>query len=300
MPRSIFFICKHTGTGVIIATAWMHLLSPAVEALHHECLAARLGDYDWAFAIGLMTVMIMFLLELVATNYVSQGFPLSTKQVTPALQSAGTVEADADACVRKCDSCCSRQSYVAQNGSVCFPGASSIGNDDQQPQAGDSISALSGQLTAIFILEFGVVFHSIFIGLVLSTTSNLVVLIVVFTFHQLFEGLGLGSRLAVAHWPASSPWWPYLLATIFGLSSPIATAVGIYTKPANAEAQILTTGIFDSISAGILLYSGMVELLGHEFLFNSEMRVAPLKVQLAAFACIAIGATVMAVLAVWA
>lgn len=205
-----------------------------------------------------------------------------------------------DACVRRCDSCCSRRPLVAQDGSTCFPGASNNENHDQQAQIGGSISALSGQLTAIFILEFGVVFHSIFIGLVLATTSNLVVLAVVFTFHQLFEGLGLGSRLAVAHWPESSPWWPYLLASIFGLSSPLATAVGITTKPANAETQLLVTGIFDSISAGILLYTGMVELLGHEFLFNPEMRASPLKMQLSAFACIAVGATVMAVLALWA
>lgn len=300
IPRSIFFICKHTGTGVIIATAWMHLLSPAAEALHHECLAGRLGDYDWAFAIGLTTVMVMFLLELMATSFGSRGFGVSTKQATPATQPAGTVKVDVDACVRRCDSCCSRRSFAAQDGSTSFPGASSGENDDQQAQTGDSISALAGQLTTIFILEFGVVFHSIFIGLVLSTTSNLVVLIIVFTFHQLFEGLGLGTRLAVAHWPASSPWWPYLLATIFGFSSPLATAVGITTKPTNAEAQLLITGIFDSISAGILLYTGMVELVGHEFLFNPDMRESPLKEQLSAFSCIAVGATIMAVLALWA
>lgn len=91
MPRSIFFICKHVGTGVIIATAWMHLLSPAVATLHHECLASKLGDYDWAFAIGLMTVMVMFLLELMATSLGSRGFAISTKQVAPDSQPVGTV-----------------------------------------------------------------------------------------------------------------------------------------------------------------------------------------------------------------
>lgn len=294
MPKSLFFICKHTGTGVIIATAWMHLLSPAVEALHHECLAARLGDYDWVFVIGLMTVMVMFLVELIATSFGSQGFSLGSEQVAPASRPAGTTKPDVEACVRACCNCCSRQSSIVKDS----PGGNQ--DDDQRDITENSLSALSGQLTAIFILEFGVVFHSIFIGLVLSTTNNLVILIVVFTFHQLFEGLGLGSRLAVARWPASSPWWPYLLATIFGLSSPLAIAVGIATKPANAEAQLLITGVFDSISAGILMYTGLVELLGHEFLFNPEMRRSPLKVQLSAFACIAIGVTVMAVLALWA
>lgn len=300
MPKSLFFICKHTGTGVIIATAWMHLLSPAVEALHHECLAGRLGDYDWVFVIGLMTVMVMFLIELIATNFGSRGFSLGQGEVAPASRPAGTKKSDIEACVRRCCSCCSRQSSSIQDRPTSFPGAGVNQDVDQHDKTESSLSALSGQLTAIFILEFGVVFHSIFIGLVLSTTSNLVILIVVFTFHQLFEGLGLGSRLAVARWPASSPWWPYLLATIFGLSSPLALAVGIVTKPANAETQLLITGIFDSISAGILMYTGLVELLGHEFLFNPDMRRSPLKVQLSAFACIAVGVTIMAVLALWA
>lgn len=48
------------------------------------------------------------------------------------------------------------------------------------------------------------------------------------------------------------------------------------------------------------MYTGLVELLGHGFLFNLETRRLPLKVQLSAFACIAAGVTVMAVLALWA
>jgi solute carrier family 39 (zinc transporter), member 1/2/3 len=301
MPRSLFFICKHTGTGVIIATAWMHLLSPAVEALHHKCLAARLGDYDWAFAIGLMTVMAMFLMELVATNFGSKGLSLDAEQAAvPPSQQSGIMASEVDACTTGCCGCCSRQTSISRDKPASLLAACCRRVAKQQGQDESTLSALSVQLTAIFILEFGVVFHSIFIGLVLSTTRNLVILTVVFTFHQLFEGLGLGSRLALALWPASSPWWPYLLATIFGLSSPLAAAAGIATKSVNAETHLLVTGIFDSISAGILMYTGLVELLGHEFLFNMDMRRLPLRTQLYAFACIAFGATVMAVLALWA
>ncbi|KAJ2955908.1 hypothetical protein NQ176_g11358 [Zarea fungicola] len=71
-------------------------------------------------------------------------------------------------------------------------------------------------------------------------------------------------------------------------------------KPANATDQKLTNAIFDSISAGILLYTGLVELLAHEFMFNPHMRRSPLKIQLFGFGCIATGAAVMAVLANWA
>ncbi|PHH58508.1 hypothetical protein CDD82_2940 [Ophiocordyceps australis] len=116
----------------------------------------------------------------------------------------------------------------------------------------------------------------------------------------MFEGLGLGSRLATAPWPKGKSWLPFVLALGFGLSTPIGIAAGIGARPDNAATQKLTNGIFDAISAGILMYTGLVELLAHEFMFNPAMRRAPLKVKLSAFACIAFGVVVMAVLAVWA
>jgi zinc transporter 1/2/3 len=52
------------------------------------------------------------------------------------------------------------------------------------------------QLTSIFILEFGIVFHSIFIGLTLAVSSEeFTILYIIIVFHQTFKGLGLGSRL---------------------------------------------------------------------------------------------------------
>ncbi|KAG8412047.1 low-affinity Zn(2+) transporter zrt2 [Metarhizium acridum] len=86
----------------------------------------------------------------------------------------------------------------------------------------------------------------------------------------------------------------------FALSTPVGVAAGVGAKPANAATQKLVNGIFDSISAGILMYTGLVELLAHEFMFNPHMRRAPLKIQLFAFGCIAFGVTVMALLAKWA
>ncbi|KAK1966482.1 ZIP zinc/iron transporter [Colletotrichum eremochloae] len=310
VPKMTFFIFKYVGTGVIIATAWMHLLSPGVEALHNECLAPMLGDYDWAFAIGLMTVMVMFLIELVASNVASSAFShshdhdlghgslgVSSKDQTT----------DAETCPHEVSDAERGNSFVDPKkvpglpDDVSYPpgGRDHLGHARDHTE-GDSHNGLAGQLVAIFILEFGVVFHSIFIGLVLATSDELVVLLIVLTFHQFFEGLGLGSRLATANWPPHGRWWPYILATIYGLSTPLAIAVGIAARPSSAQTQTLVNGIFDSISAGILMYTGLVELLAHEFMFNPQMRNSPLKVQLFAFGCVALGACVMAILANWA
>jgi zinc transporter 1/2/3 len=63
---------------------------------------------------------------------------------------------------------------------------------------------------------------------------------------------------------------------------------------------LITNGIFDSISAGILLYTGLVELMAHEFMFSPTMQKAPLKVLLAAFFLMCLGAGLMALLGKWA
>ncbi|TQN66217.1 Zinc-regulated transporter 2 [Colletotrichum shisoi] len=314
VPKMTFFIFKYVGTGVIIATAWMHLLAPGVEALHNECLAPMLGEYDWAFAIGLMTVMVMFLIEMVASNVASSAFShghnheLGHGTVTVKSNDQATDGTSAsDVCPHEAGDVERGAGFVDPKkvpglpDDVSYPpgGRDHLGHARDHKE-GDSHNGIAGQLIAIFILEFGVVFHSIFIGLVLATSDELVVLLIVLTFHQFFEGLGLGSRLATATWPSHGRWWPHILATIYGLSTPIAIAVGIAAKPNSAQTQTLVNGIFDSISAGILMYTGLVELLAHEFMFNPQMRNSPLKVQLFAFGCVALGACVMAVLANWA
>ncbi|RSL72348.1 hypothetical protein CEP54_000812 [Fusarium duplospermum] len=303
VPKFAFFICKFIGTGVIIATAFMHLLVPAVEALTDPCLEDRLDGYDWAEAIALMTVIVMFFFEMLATRLTNADMEDHHKtdintELDPAMDIAKKSNSGPTAEGLK-------QAADVEMGQR-EPGFAPIGDShlahDREHKEGDTPGGLAGQLLGVFILEFGVVFHSIFVGLTLGTigTDELNVLLIVLVFHQMFEGLGLGSRLAVAPWPSNRRWMPYLLGFIFALSTPIGIAAGIGSKPKNASDQKLTNGIFDAISAGILIYTGLVELLAHEFMFNPYMRRAPIKILLTAFACIAFGVAVMAVLAKWA
>ncbi|KAG5926590.1 hypothetical protein E4U53_003047 [Claviceps sorghi] len=319
VPKFTFFICKYIGTGVIIATAWMHLLDPAVDQLGDDCVKDRwLGDYPWALCIALMTIMVMFFVELMVARHddddehgtasesnsdLSEVLALKRPGKTPQAKSVdvgpGPHDLESHGTLRGPDPA----TIPGRADDISYP----PGGEDhlahrKSHEEGDSHQTLSGQLTAIFILEFGVVFHSIFIGLTLGTTGadKLVILLVVLVFHQMFEGLGLGSRLAVADWPSNKQWLPFVLAVGFALSTPIGIAAGIGAKPDNAASQKLVNGIFDSISAGILMYTGLVELLAHEFMFNPHMRRAPLKIQLFAFGCVAFGVTVMALLAKWA
>ena len=159
-------------------------------------------------------------------------------------------------------------------------------------------------MIALFILEFGIIFHSIFIGLTLAVSGEeFVILYIVLTFHQTFEGIGLGSRFAIATWPPGKAWLPYVLSFAYSLSTPIAIAAGLgvrETLEPGSQTTLVVSGVFDAVSAGILLYTGLVELMAHEFIFNSEMRQGGAGMTLGAFGCMCLGAGLMALLGKWA
>lgn len=159
------------------------------------------------------------------------------------------------------------------------------------------------QITGIFILEFGILLHSVLIGLTLAVDPDFKVLFVVLVFHQMFEGLGLGSRLAYLDLPPQYNYIAIAAAVIYGTTTPIGIAVGLGVRttynPGSATASIVS-GVMDSLSAGILIYTGLVELLAHEFLFNKEMSTASNKKLTYACVCMLLGAGVMALLGRWA
>jgi solute carrier family 39 (zinc transporter), member 1/2/3 len=180
-------------------------------------------------------------------------------------------------------------------------GESHLGHQRDHLSDDDHFAA---QMTALFILEFGVIFHSIFIGLTLAVAgSNFNILYIVLTFHQTFEGLGLGSRLATADWRKKKEWLPWVLGAAYGFTTPVAIAIGLGVQMSLApgsKKMMIVNGIFDSISAGILIYTGLVELMAHEFMFNPEMRKSSIKVMVSAFLCMCLGAGLMALLGKWA
>jgi len=157
-------------------------------------------------------------------------------------------------------------------------------------------------MIGVAILEFGIIFHSVIIGLTLGTTAKFVTLFVVICFHQMFEALGLGTRLASLPFPSKSP-IPWIGGIVYAIVTPLGLAVGLGVKsnynPGSAVASMVS-GVLDAVSSGILLYTGLVELLAHEFLFNEDMRKAPLSKLLFALTAMLCGAALMALLGRWA
>jgi solute carrier family 39 (zinc transporter), member 1/2/3 len=79
------------------------------------------------------------------------------------------------------------------------------------------------------LLEAGILFHSIFIGLALSVSTGpaFIVLLIAISFHQTFEGLALGSRIAaISSFSTTSP-KPWLMSFLYGVTTPIGQAIGL-------------------------------------------------------------------------
>lgn len=294
VPSWVFFIAKYFGSGVIVATAFIHLLAPANEALGNECLTGVISKYPWPEGIALMTIFLMFFLELMVMRYGKFG---SDHEHTHAVAHGSDSLSLSD---QKGNPAANQPLAANPN----TPGEDHLGhqrdhiaNEEVGPNYESSKSlaeSYSAQLTAVFILEFGVIFHSIFIGLTLAVAgSEFITLYIVLVFHQTFEGLGLGARLAEVPWPQSKRWTPYFLALGYGLSTPVAIAIGLGVRETLApegHTMLLVNGIFDSISAGILIYTGLIELMAHEFMFSPYMQQGPVNRTLYAFGLMTLGA----------
>ncbi|GKZ99906.1 hypothetical protein AnigIFM60653_006965 [Aspergillus niger] len=295
IAKCAFFIAKYFGSGVIIATAFIHLLAPAEEALTDDCLTGPITEYSWVEGIVLMTIVVLFFVELMVMRFARFGHGHSHDE-------------DDDHHV-KIEHATTSSPAESVDMKTHMPGEDHLGHsrEHHDMELGKQHSDLEeyvAQLTSIFILEFGIIFHSVFIGLTLAVTgSEFVTLYVVLVFHQTFEGLGLGSRLATVPWPRSKRWTPYFLGLGYGISTPIAIAIGLGVRDSYASdgaTTLIVSGVFDSISAGILIYTALVELLAHEFMFSTSMRKAPIQIVLAAFGLLCLGALLMALLGKWA
>ncbi|KAI7573934.1 hypothetical protein KC346_g20230 [Hortaea werneckii] len=93
-----------------------------------------------------------------------------------------------------------------------------------------------------------------------------------------------------------------MLCTIYGLTTPIAIAIGLGVRhtynPASNTANIVS-GVLDAVSAGILLFTGFVELLARDFLFNPDRTHDDRQLTFMIISVL-LGAGLMALLGKWA
>ena len=82
---------------------------------------------------------------------------------------------------------------------------------------------------------------------------------------ETFEGLGIGSRLAYLDLPRKyNQWVPVAGALLYGITTPIGIAIGLGVRTSynpNSPTASIVSGVLDSLSAGVLVYTGLVEVI---------------------------------------
>lgn len=158
------------------------------------------------------------------------------------------------------------------------------------------------QIAAFLLLEFGIIFHSVIIGLNLGVTgSEFATLYPVLVFHQSFEGLGIGARMSAIPF-GHHTWLPWILCAAYGLTTPISIAIGLgvrHTYTPGSKVSLIIQGVLNAVSAGILIYTGLVELLARDFLFD-PCRTKRQSRLLSMAVCTLLGAGIMALIGKWA
>lgn len=162
-------------------------------------------------------------------------------------------------------------------------------------------------LLQCLLLEAGILFHSIFIGMALSVSTGtpFLVLLVAISFHQTFEGLALGSRISALIPTLFGPHSPkpWLMALAYGTTTPIGQAIGLWMHELYDPAStmgLLSVGITNAVSSGLLLFAGLVELLAEDFLSDRSYEVLRGRRRVEACVSVAAGGVLMAIVGAFA
>ncbi|KEY73677.1 hypothetical protein S7711_07723 [Stachybotrys chartarum IBT 7711] len=372
IPADILFACKHFGTGVLIATAFVHLLPTAFGSLTDPCLPDLFTDVYPAMpgVIMMAAMFVVFVIEMylnsktgghshggpTGSNFHSatapvrparpytadfdfglnndiamekhvmqDTYPDEKKQVYQVENRPASVALDNlsqmppwfivfyEQYVRQREETMSQirslqtrdtppaPKYEAQPTDVSAFEVSADSpylDDNGQPVDPQLYKKLSANIT---LLEGGILFHSVFIGMTISiTTEGFIILLIAIVFHQMFEGLGLGSRIAAVPYARNSI-RPWVLVAAFGVTAPIGQAIGLLTKDTydpNSALGLIMVGTFNAISSGLLIYASLVDLLAEDFLTEESRQMLTKRQRIGAFLWVLAGGELMESVAV--
>ncbi|KAI1124727.1 Fe transport protein 3 [Nemania abortiva] len=315
VPTKIFFACKHFGTGVLVATAFVHLLPTAFLSLSNPCLPDFFTDQypPLPGVIMMASLFSLFVIEMWMNNKMgghSHGGALGFEAPHAHGTTATTVEALP-----------SPDSRLPSSHGSFLTDDESIEKEITKPNHTKREAVVTEQVTwdvegkpvdplvykkmnmNISLLEGGILFHSVFVGITVSITiDGYIVLLIAILFHQVFEGLGLGSRIAAVPYPKGSI-RPWILVVAFGTTAPIGQAIGLGAHNSydpNSAFGLIIVGVFNAISSGLLIYAALVDLLAEDFLSEESNRVMTTKNKKVAFAYVLAGAVGMSIVGAFA
>jgi hypothetical protein len=205
IPEPFFFGVRHFGTGVLLATAFVHLLPTAFISLGNPCLSNFwTTDYPaMPGAIALVGIFFVSVIEMVFSP--ARGF-IPRPDAGLESQSAVTVRRSVGAghCGHASDvaAAITRPATNTRRGSIepePAPMRDHTVTSGEKSKETLEIESQGTELTAeqlhkksilqCMLLEVGILFHSVFIGMALSVAvgGDFVVLLIAIAFHRMFR-----------------------------------------------------------------------------------------------------------------
>ncbi|XP_059441352.1 zinc transporter 1-like [Corylus avellana] len=279
--HDIFFMIKAFAAGVILATGFIHILPDAFERLTSPCLNKNpWGKFPFTGFIAMVSAIGTLMVDSFATGFYTRLHFKNSKQLSPDEEEgnkhAGHLHVHTHA------------THGHAHGSAAHPEELNM-------------AELIRFRVISQVLEMGIVAHSVIIGISLGasqSTDTIKPLLAALSFHQFFEGLGLGGCISQAKFKTTSA---AIMATFFSLTTPLGIAIGIGISSVyneNSPTSLIVEGVFDAASAGILIYMALVDLLAADFM-NPRVQ-SNLKIQLGANISLLLGAGCMSFIAKWA
>lgn len=290
------------GSGVLLATGFVHMLLSAEENLSNPCLseAWRAKYPAWGFLFAVITIVLLQVLDYVLAvvlepNPLDSSTSFRVLEDPPALpvtvvdlertspSEVSATESEPTECNKH-----ARCKDKECNGRTLLPA----------PEVSTKTRALSG----LIMSEVSICSHSIIIGLTLGVTSSsqFTALFIAIIFHQLLEGVALGSNASEAGLSTRSI---LILAATYSITTPIGIACGIgvrHSLNTNSSPMLMVTGILDAISAGTLIFLALGDHMNALKSQAGWLRAQRIPVQLSCFAAFFAGAAVLLTLALWA
>ncbi|XP_030456045.2 zinc transporter 5-like [Syzygium oleosum] len=282
--KDLFFLVKAFAAGVILSTGLIHVLPDAFDSLTSPCLNNNpWGKFPFAGFVAMVSAIMTLMVDTYATSYYTR---LHFSKARPEGEGDEEHAAGGD-----------HAGHVHAHTHTAHGHAHGSAYQNQEP----GTSELLRHRVVSQVLELGIVVHSVIIGISLGTsgsTSTVKTLMAALTFHQFFEGMGLGGCITQAKFKSRAI---IIMALFFSLTTPLGIAIGIGisdTYDENSPKALIIEGVFDAASAGILVYMALVDLLAVDFMSAKVQGNGRLLLSCNFF--LLFGAGCMAFLAKWA
>lgn len=293
IPKIVIFVTRYFGSGVIVATAFIHLLGESQTSLSHPCVGHIFEEYSWASAFSLMGVVTMFTIEAFTHRRLDSR---NRKSLLQCSMASNDIE--------------EKEECREATNEVTASTEEASGEESQEQSDGSTVAvkqpkeAVLKALVSIYLLEFGIVFHSVFVGLSLAIAGDqFQTLFVAISFHQFFEGMGLGARFASAKWPDHLKRIPWYLSAVYSITTPLGIAAGLGVRHLyleNSPTSLIVVGVFDGFCSGLLIYNGLVELMARDFISDQSLKgISNIRYSLA-YVLFLLGGLLMAIVGKWA